>query len=195
MVNTQALEQMNAQQLRDVVLGLMGTIKRHENVIADKDQIIVARDRELLYRKTKIDQLTQELALHRRWKFGRSSEQLSGEQASLLDESLDADIAAMEAELAALAPSTSDTDKESDRKQKAQARPVPGQPAAYRVPPRTRFDDLPVRLRTQAHRRGRQREAGLRTRHYLRRAPHPRQVGLRPLPDDHAGASAAPGHR
>ena len=74
MVNTQAFEEMNTQQLRDVVLGLMGTIKQNEVVIADKDQIIVARDRELLYRKTKIDQLTQELALHRRWKFGRSSE-------------------------------------------------------------------------------------------------------------------------
>jgi hypothetical protein len=46
MVNTQALAQMNAQQLRDVVLGLMGTIKQNEAVIADKDQIIVARDRE-----------------------------------------------------------------------------------------------------------------------------------------------------
>ncbi|MEI6116276.1 MAG: IS66 family transposase zinc-finger binding domain-containing protein, partial [Burkholderiales bacterium] len=118
MVNTQAFEQMNTQQLRDVVLGLMGAIKQNETVIADKDQIIVARDRELLYRKTKIDQLTQELALHRRWKFGRSSEQLSGEQSSLLDETLDADIAAMEAELAALAPSNSDTDRKSDRKQK-----------------------------------------------------------------------------
>ena len=120
MVTTQALEQMNAHQLRDVVLGLMGTIKRHENVIADKDQIIVARDRELLYRKTKIDQLTQELALHRRWKFGRSSEQLSGDQASLLEETLDTDIAAMEAELAALAPSTSDgdADTQSDQRQK-----------------------------------------------------------------------------
>lgn len=66
MVNIQALEQMNAQQLRDVVLGLMGTIKLKETRVADKDQIIVARDRELLYRKTKIDQLTQELALLRR---------------------------------------------------------------------------------------------------------------------------------
>lgn len=129
MVNPQALEQMNAQQLRDVVLGLMGTIQQNEAVIADKDQIIVARDRELLYRKTKIDQLTQELALHRRWKFGRSSEQLSGEQTSLLDETLDADIAAMEAELAALAPSNTDTDADndtqSDRKQQPKRAPFP----------------------------------------------------------------------
>ena len=136
MVTTQALEQMNAHQLRDVVLGLMGTIKRHENVIADKDQIIVARDRELLYRKTKIDQLTQELALHRRWKFGRSSEQLSGDQASLLEETLDTDIAAMEAELAALAPSTSDGDADTLRPEaKAQARGVSREPPAHRVPP------------------------------------------------------------
>ena len=32
---------MTAQQLRDVLLGLMGTIQQNEAVIADKDQIIV----------------------------------------------------------------------------------------------------------------------------------------------------------
>ena len=123
MVNPQALEQMNAQQLRDVVLGLMGTIQQQDAVIADKDQIIVARERELLYRKTKIDQLTQELALHRRWKFGRSSEQLSGEQANLLDEALDADIAAMEEELAALAAPTAEA--KAERKQQPKRAPLP----------------------------------------------------------------------
>ena len=123
MVNPQALEQMNAQQLRDVVLGLIGTIQQQDAVIADKDQIIVARERELLYRKTKLDQLTQELALHRRWKFGRSSEQLSGEQANLLDEALDADIAAMEEELAALAAPTAEA--KAERKQQPKRAPLP----------------------------------------------------------------------
>ena len=94
-------------------------------MIADKDQIIVARYRELVYPKTKIDQLTQELALHRRWKFGRSSEQFSGGQASLLDETLDADIAAMEAEVAALAASRSDTDTKSDHKRQPKRAPFP----------------------------------------------------------------------
>lgn len=49
--------------------------------------------------QTKIDQLTHELAVLRRCKFGKSCEQLAPAQASVLDEAIDGDIAAIEAEL------------------------------------------------------------------------------------------------
>jgi len=62
------------------------------------------KDRELRYRQAKIDQLTHELAIHKRWKFGKRSEQLTSEQASLLDEAIDADLEAIETELEALLP-------------------------------------------------------------------------------------------
>nr|WP_296449008.1 IS66 family transposase [Rhodoferax sp. UBA5149] len=67
---------------------------------------IAAKDREILYRQTKIDQLTHEMAVLKRWKFGRSREQLDAGQISLLDETIDADIAAIEEELEQLAPSS-----------------------------------------------------------------------------------------
>lgn len=57
------------------------------------------RDRELVFRQTRIDQLTHELALLKRFRFGRSSEQLDSGQASLLEESVEADLAAIEVEL------------------------------------------------------------------------------------------------
>ena len=50
----------------------------------------------------KIDQLTHEMAILKRWKFGGRSEQLAGEQKTLFDETLDADLAAIEVELDAL---------------------------------------------------------------------------------------------
>lgn len=51
------------------------------------------------WRDTKIDKLSFEVAQLRRLKFGKTSEQLDAEQRALFDESVDADIAAVEAEL------------------------------------------------------------------------------------------------
>src|SRR5690606_6070127 len=58
--------------------------------------------RELHRRQLKIDQLTHEMAVLKRWKFAASSERLDSSQRSLLDETIDADLAAMEVELEAL---------------------------------------------------------------------------------------------
>jgi hypothetical protein len=63
------------------------------------------------------------------------------------------------------------------------------------VPPRAQSTTCAVRLCAQAHRRGRGREARLRSRRVHRRAPRPRQVGLREVPDADPGASAGPGNR
>ena len=53
-------------------------------------------------KRTSIDQLTHEIALAKRWKFGQQSERLGPVQASLLEETLDADIAAMNTEIESL---------------------------------------------------------------------------------------------
>ena len=102
----QSLTNLNAQELRDMVTGLMARMADQSQQIAQRDQAIASKDREILYRQTKIDQLTHEMAVLKRWKFGRSREQLDAGQASLLDETIDADIAAIEEELEQLAPST-----------------------------------------------------------------------------------------
>ncbi|MFJ1260720.1 IS66 family transposase, partial [Cupriavidus sp. CuC1] len=64
------------------------------------------KDRELRYRQTRIDQLTHEISILKRLKFGKRSEQLNAEQASLLDETIDADLAAIETELEQLQSDT-----------------------------------------------------------------------------------------
>lgn len=88
--------------------------------IASLDQAITSKDREILYRQTKIDQLTHEMGVLKRWKFGRSREQLDAGQSSLLDETIDADIAAIEQELENLAPAGK-TDKDAGKKPKRAA--------------------------------------------------------------------------
>ena len=76
------------------------------------------KDRELRYRQTRIDQLTHEISILKRLKFGKRSEQLNAEQASLLDETIDADLAAIETELEQL---RSDTPEHKQRQQPKRA--------------------------------------------------------------------------
>ncbi len=117
-VAPESLSGLNADQLRELVTDLIAQVARNDQEIgarnlhinaldqqiASLDQTISSKDREILYRQAKIDQLTHEMAVLKRWKFGRSREQLDAGQASLLDETIDADIAAIEQELQDLAP-------------------------------------------------------------------------------------------
>ena len=117
-VAPESLSGLNADQLRELVTDLIAQVARNDQEIgarnlqinaldqqiASLDQTISSKDREILYRQAKIDQLIHEMAVLKRWKFGRSREQLDAGQASLLDETIDADIAAIEQELQDLAP-------------------------------------------------------------------------------------------
>ena len=103
-VAPESLPVLNAKQLRELARDLIAQIAGRDRQIASLDQTISSKDREILYRQAKIDQLTHEMAVLKRWKFGRSREQLDADQASLLDETIDADIAAIEQELQNLAP-------------------------------------------------------------------------------------------
>jgi transposase len=82
------LDRMDAQQLREYAADLIETL--------------ASKDRELQYRQLKIEQLTHEMAVLKRWKFAARSEQLHGVQRSLLDEAIDADLEAIAVELATL---------------------------------------------------------------------------------------------
>ena len=91
-VASELLANFNAEELRDLVTQLTRQTGEHAKAIAGKDG-------EIKYRQVKIDQFTHEMAVFKRWKFGRSREQLDSAQASLLDEAIDADIAAIALEL------------------------------------------------------------------------------------------------
>lgn len=82
------LAQLNAQELRELATSLISQVTQ--------------KDQELKSKQLKIDQLTFEMALLKRWRFGRRSEQLDPAQRSLLEESIDEDLQAIEQELEAL---------------------------------------------------------------------------------------------
>ena len=89
-IDPHQLQHMDAQQLRALAEGLMAKLM-------DKDQ-------EIHFKQTKIDLLTHEIARYKRLQFAAKSEHLQANQRSLLDETLDADLAALESELQALSP-------------------------------------------------------------------------------------------
>ena len=82
------LAEMRPEQLRELAAQLLGQL-------AQKDETIRVK-------QLKIDQLTHEMAILRRWRFGRRSEQLESGQRSLLEESIDEDLEAISVELEAL---------------------------------------------------------------------------------------------
>jgi len=102
-VARELLPSLNAEQLRELAGDLIAKIahqsQQHGQAIASKDQELQRKDREIKYRQAKIEQLTHEMAVLKRWNFGKSREKLDSSQPSLLDETIDADISAIELEL------------------------------------------------------------------------------------------------
>ena len=108
-MSTDSLDNLDPQQLRALAERLLGEAAAREAElvtrnaqIAAYDAQIAKRDQVLHVQQTHIDQLTQELALYKRWRYGKRSEQLNPAQASLLEETMDADMAAIEEEVNAL---------------------------------------------------------------------------------------------
>ncbi len=95
MIDTTQLHQLDAPQLREMVRSLMGTV--------------VAKDREIAFKQATIDKITHEMAVLKRLKFAARSDAFNAEQKSLLEETIDADLAALQAELDKVRPSEKDT--------------------------------------------------------------------------------------
>jgi len=109
MISPADLDNLTPEQLRALAATLIAQV-------TDKD-------RELVYRQSRIDQLTHEISVLKRYQFGKRSEQLDTAQASLLDETIDGDIAAIEVELEEL---QSPAKGEAERKQPKRT-PLPPQ--------------------------------------------------------------------
>lgn len=89
------LAKMNADELREFAANMVSQLIESQKKLSETQQ-----DNRL--RQLKIDQLTHEMAILKRWKFAARSEQLQGEQRQLFDETLEADLEAICLELQAL---------------------------------------------------------------------------------------------
>jgi transposase len=110
------LAQMDAEALRNLTATLLAQLTERDAALSAKDAQLANRDQELKAKQLKIDQLTHEMAILKRWHFDRRSEQMDPMQRSLLDESIDADIEAISLELEALKEKPSSPPKEQPRR-------------------------------------------------------------------------------
>ena len=86
----------------------------------DTDQLrtaVRALAKEVHFKQATIDKLTHENAVLKRLKFAAQSEAYTGEQKSLLEETLDMDLAAVAAEIEALRPTAKTGEKKSPKRQ------------------------------------------------------------------------------
>ena len=109
---------LTPEQLRTLAADLLLQVQARDEIIAARDQTIVARDQALQHSNLRADKLTHELALLRRYRFGKASEGLDSQQQSLLEDLVREDIAALETELAQMTvPPKADTDKQQPKRQ------------------------------------------------------------------------------
>ena len=107
-VEPQSLDSLSPEQLRSALLSML--------------QAAAAKDQELAFKQTLIDKLTHENALLKRMKFAAQSERFSPEQKSLLDDEIEADLAAVASEIDGLSQAQTPTTPE---KKQAKRLPLP----------------------------------------------------------------------
>lgn len=93
------LDQLDAHALRALARRLMGELEQRDQTLSETLTVVERQVHDLRSKETHIQRLTHEIALLRRYRFGKKSEQLAGVQGLLLEDEVDADIAAIEQEL------------------------------------------------------------------------------------------------
>ena len=92
------LDQLNPEQLRALAAQLLQRVSALDEQVETMGKTVQVMDKKIHHDKTLIEKLSHEIAQLKRFKFAKRSEQMSPEQASLLDDLIDTDIAAIEAE-------------------------------------------------------------------------------------------------
>jgi hypothetical protein len=69
------LAQMDAEALRNLTATLLAQLTERDAALSAKDAQLANRDQELKAKQLKIDQLTHEMAILKRWHFDRRSDQ------------------------------------------------------------------------------------------------------------------------
>ncbi|OZY57294.1 IS66 family transposase [Pseudomonas lundensis] len=96
------LDHLNPEQLRALAAQLIQRVETLDQQVETMGRTVETMGQKINRDQTVIEKLTHEIAQLKRLKFAKRSEQLNPQQTSLLDDLIDTDIAAIEAELQAL---------------------------------------------------------------------------------------------
>ena len=104
-VNNKDLEAFTRTELAQVAAQMLAHIGEQSKHINEQRLRIESQAQAIKWRDAKIESITFELARLKAWKFGAKTEAMNAEQRSIFEETLAADQASLEAQLAALQPS------------------------------------------------------------------------------------------
>ena len=119
MTSSPDLAQMTPDQLRAFAAQLLSQVEAMGHTVETMSKTVETMGKKINRDQTVIEKLTHEIAQLKRLKFAKRSEQMNPEQASLLDDLIDTDIAAIEAELQALQIAPVATEKKQKPKRTA----------------------------------------------------------------------------
>jgi transposase len=108
------IDTLEPQQLRQA-------LRAAQAEMVAKNELIERQEREAAFKQATIDKLTHEMAVLRRLKFAARSEAYTAEQKSLIEETIDADLAALASEIEVRQP----TKPASEDRQAAKRQPLP----------------------------------------------------------------------
>lgn len=116
-IKVQDISALNPSEWAFFAGQLLAQINEQSKHIAEQTKRINADAQAIKWRDAKIESITFQLARLKAWKFGAKTERMSAQQRSLFEETLAADQASLEAQLAALQPSVSTQDRGTPDKQ------------------------------------------------------------------------------
>ena len=134
-MNAQDISALNPGQWAFFAEQLLAQISEQSRQLGEQSRHISAQDKRIYsdaqaikWRHAKIESITFQLARLKAWKFGARTERINAEQRSIFEETLAADEASLEAQLAALQPSLpaqdgKTADKQPRRQPKREALP------------------------------------------------------------------------
>lgn len=127
-IKAQDISALNPSELASFAKQLLVQIGEQSKHIAAQAKRIDSDAHAIKWRDAKIESITFQLARLKAWKFGAKTERMNAEQRSIFEETLAADEASLQAQLAALQPSVpaqggSTTDNEPRRQPKREALP------------------------------------------------------------------------
>jgi len=125
-IKAQDISALNPSEWASFAGQLLAQINEQSRHIAEQTKRINADAQAIKWRDAKIESITFQLARLKAWKFGAKTERMNAEQRSLFEETLAADQASLEAQLAALqASATGENGKTPDQQPQQQAKRQP----------------------------------------------------------------------
>ncbi len=101
-VDAHDLSALSAPELTALAQQMLTRISQQSQHIAEQDQLLARRERELKFKTAALERITFELARLKAWKFAARTEAMNAEQRQLFEETVAADEASLQAQLDAL---------------------------------------------------------------------------------------------